>query len=161
MGASIAKAQSLGVVGLRELTGDGPVSPYKWDVMISLSSTREAEGRQIEEQLLRRNLNVWVYWKHMSGDMDAAMTEAIKNSRVILFLLCENYCKSPDCVFELKTASANVKRAAIVKFGDGELTREVRDYQGRRHQTIIVEGDDLEIKFEPLLERIVKSCVSS
>ncbi|ORY32716.1 hypothetical protein BCR33DRAFT_791614 [Rhizoclosmatium globosum] len=107
-------ALQLGSVGFRESTRSY-CHAYKFDAMISLASTDRRLGEELYTLLISSGYSVWVYWIHMKGNMDKSMVDGIKQSSLFIPILSDDYYGRTDCMFELQTASADSKRAVILK----------------------------------------------
>jgi hypothetical protein len=77
---------------------------YNWDT--------KKEVRQLCDMLESQNYEVWLDERELNGGnshLTAELASAIKNSKVFLCCITEEYCKSYNCNLEVEYASAKKK----------------------------------------------------
>lgn len=76
----------------------------KFDMMISYSHKDKEICGQIYDELLRRGYRVWIDFNEMHGNVMDAMAHAIKQSRLIILCVSEEYQRSNYCRAEAQYA---------------------------------------------------------
>ena len=87
------------------------------DVFISYNASNKKQVKQLYDTLKSLNYKVWMDEAELSagnGPLTSELATAIKNSKVILSCITEDYCKSYNCNLELEYASAKKKQMVVL-----------------------------------------------
>ncbi|XP_072051357.1 uncharacterized protein [Amphiura filiformis] len=98
---------------------DSPPSPppsyeasIKQPIMISYQWDSKSTATKLRDSLVNSGYRVWMDDTHMSGDILAAMAEAVEESHVVLICMSEKYKNSQSCRSEAEYAY-KLKRSVI------------------------------------------------
>jgi hypothetical protein len=88
-----------------------------FDVFISYNWAIKAQVLKLYAILTSLNYKVWLDERELnagSSPLTAELAMAIKNSKVILSCITEDYCKSYNCNLEVEYASAKKKQMVVL-----------------------------------------------